>query len=106
MPHTDALIARPPPGAARGGGSERPTIAACACSLALLLGACEPSGEQEMATCHARAQHAYPEEQGPHSDRWDEYLKACMTSEGYRFNAVSFNCGHGDAYENAACYVR
>jgi hypothetical protein len=106
MPRTDALIAGSQPGAARGGASERPIIAAWACSLALLLGACGPSGDQEMATCHARAQRAYPQEADPRSEKWDEYLKACMATEGYKFNAVSFNCGHGDAYEDAACYVR
>lgn len=104
MPPTDASTAPTPPGAARAGGLERPTLAACACCFALLLNACEPSGEQEMATCHTRAERAYPEARG--SSRWDEYLKACMSTEGYRFNAVSFNCGHGDAYEDAGCYVR
>jgi hypothetical protein len=106
MPRTDALLARGPRVAARASGTERPIIAACACSLAFLLSACDPSGEQEMASCHARAQRAYPEEPNPRSSRWDEYLKACMATEGYKFNAVSFNCGHGDAYEDAACYVR
>ena len=106
MRRIDAPILRGRPTVAGGGGLERPIAAACACSLVLVLGACGPSGEQEMASCHARAQRAYAQAASPGSERWDEYLKACMASEGYRFNAVSFNCGHGDAYEDAACYVR
>jgi hypothetical protein len=90
----------------RAGAPERPIIAACACSLALLIGACEPSGKQEMASCHARAQRAFPGEAASGSSQLDGYLKACMATEGYRFNAVSFNCGHGDAYGDANCYVR
>ncbi len=106
MPRTDAQIARGAAATACAGGSERPIIAACACSLALLLSACGPSGDHEMATCRARAQRAYSQAATPGSEKWDEYLKACMATEGYKFNAVSFNCGHGDAYENAACYVQ
>jgi hypothetical protein len=103
MPRTDASIAG---GLRVAGARDRTIVVACACSLALLLGACGPSGDQEMASCHARAQRAIPDESSRRSSRWDEYLKACMATEGYRFNAVSFSCGHGDVYEDANCYVR
>jgi len=75
-------------------------------SIALLLAACAPSGEQEMKTCRVEAQQLHPAESSPHSNTLDEYVKGCMAAKGYRFNAVSYNCGHGDAYEDAACYVR
>jgi hypothetical protein len=75
-------------------------------SIALLLAACAPSGEQEMETCRVEAQRIHPAESSPHSNILDEYVKGCMAAKGYKFNAVSYNCGHGDAYEDSACYAR
>jgi hypothetical protein len=74
--------------------------------VALLLTACSPAGDQDMQACHQEAQRAFPSESGPHSSKLDEFEKACMVAKGYRFSAVPYDCGQGDQYENASCYVR
>lgn len=36
----------------------------------------------------------------------DDYVKACMEVNGYRFNAVHSSCGRGDPFRDASCYER
>jgi hypothetical protein len=99
-----------PPSLSRRGGrrdkrTRRQMRAAWFLPLALLLVACGRSGEQEMEACHRDALRAYPAQSSLYSNSLDEFLKACMVAKGYTFSTLRYDCGHGDPYEDAACYL-
>ena len=72
--------------------------------LLIMLAGCGAPDERDIAACRQDAAHFLPAKY----DRidLDQYLKSCMTNHGYHFTAVMAGCGQGDAYQNAACYVR
>ncbi len=74
--------------------------------FALLLAACRPSGEQEMEICRSDSLRMYPAGSSPYSYNLNSYVKACMAAKGYAFSTLPYDCGHGDPYEDPACYVR
>jgi hypothetical protein len=59
-----------------------------------------------MAHCRGEALRLYSDADRSDADGLDGYQKSCMTAKGYRFSAMPYNCGHGDPYGDAACYVR
>jgi hypothetical protein len=75
-------------------------------SCALLLAACSATGEQEMETCRKEALRITQTELHSSAMTLDDRVKACMAARGFRFSALSYNCGHGDPYQDAACYSR
>ena len=57
-----------------------------------------------MATCLSTALRMYPEESSANSIDLDNYVIQCMRAKGYRFSAIRHDCGHGDMFQDAACY--
>jgi len=59
-----------------------------------------------MQTCLSDAQRLQKAGSISDSRDLDDYVKACMEANGYRFSAIHFGCGHGDLFRDATCYVR
>jgi hypothetical protein len=72
--------------------------------LLIVLTGCDSSNEKDIANCRQAASHVLPAKY--EASELDEYQKSCMASQGYHFTAVMSGCSRGDAYQNAACYVR
>jgi hypothetical protein len=72
--------------------------------LLIVLTGCGARDEKDLIACRQDAIHAL----SPKSDAMDldVYLKSCMVDRGYHFTALMSGCSRGDAYQNAACYVR
>jgi hypothetical protein len=59
-----------------------------------------------METCRKQALRMTQAESNLSSMTLDDRVKACMAAKGFKFSALYYNCGHGDPYEDAACYAR
>jgi hypothetical protein len=77
---------------------------ASALALLIALAGCGSPDETDIVACRQDASHALSAK----ADAMDvdAYLKSCMVDRGYHFTAVMSGCSIGDAYQNAACYVR
>lgn len=78
----------------------------CALPIFFVLTACDASNQRDMAACRGETALSYAGAGGRDADGLDAQQKSCMAEKGYSFSAVPFDCGHGDPYQDAACYVR
>lgn len=73
-------------------------------SLFMALAGCGTPDDRDMVDCRREALDVLPNKYD--ANDLDDQLKQCMTNHGYHFTSEMAGCSRGDAYQNAACYVR
>jgi hypothetical protein len=72
--------------------------------LLIALAGCGAPDDRDMVDCRREALDVLPTKHD--ANDLDDHLKQCMTGRGYHFTSEMAGCSRGDAYQNAACYVR